>query len=94
MNNPRLGDVKAGLVIIIRKIMLRSKQHSRTEKEKEQPAQRSRVGSSDWSNLPRLNRGGSTDLNQQAGGGFSEKSSEKKENGQGENPPRGGGSNK
>lgn len=88
MNNPRLGDVKTGLVIIIRKIMLRSKQNSMTDNTKEEPARWGETGPSDFTNWP---ADGSTDLNQQSGGDSSEKSSEK--NKKGEPPPDSGVSN-
>lgn len=87
MNTPRLGDVKTGLVIIIRKIMLRSKQNSMTENTKE-PAQGDAMDPSDFTNW---SKGGSSNLNQQSGGGSSEKSAEK--NGKGELPPDSGGVN-
>ena len=89
MNNPRLRDVKTGLLIIIRKITLRSKRNSMTENAKQQPVIESPVGPTDLTNWP---QGGSTYLNKQSGWGSSEKSSE--ENGKEELPPDSGGNNK
>lgn len=50
MNDPRFRDVKTGLVIIIRKIMLRSKHNTMTEHANEESALKNRVGPSDLAN--------------------------------------------